>query len=60
MSSVLDSITAGTNFFDSEEALSVIKQRVSDAKEMFSGLQSAFLQRKYLVENFQLVVNYHE
>ncbi len=40
-----------------DEALLLIKKRVDVAKDMFGGLQSFYLQRKYFRENFQLVVS---
>ncbi len=52
-----DSITAGTGDSSLDEALLLIKKRVDVAKDMFGGLQSFYLQRKYFRENFQLVVS---
>ena len=52
MSTLIDSITSKT--IDPKQALAMITEK---AKSMFAGLSSAFRQRKYFVETFQLVVS---
>ena len=57
MNTVLDSIIAGVSRDNPQQAIAKVEERISGAKTVFTGLTTAYQQRKYFVETFKLIVS---
>lgn len=56
VSSLLDNITFGLGSIN-QEVVTLVEERVDQAKTMFLGLSTEYMQQKYFSKNFQLVVS---